>query len=160
MQRENDLDEEIVGSSSGDEAMFDQIVGHIEDIIMEPEFQELQKDFFDKYCTVFEDKEENKLEYTTIFNHYTELIESYIEQRLIERLPQFSMVSFLEEMKARSSELDGEIFEMLLSFTDFLTFKEILLDHKAVKEGHSVDFSSDIIITSLENTLSNRSKLS
>lgn len=32
----------------------------------------------------------------------------------------------------KKSELEGEIFEILLSFTDFLAFKEMILDYRAV----------------------------
>ena len=33
----------------------------------------------------------------------------------------------------RKNELEGEIFEMLLTFSDFMTFKEMFLDFKAVR---------------------------
>jgi len=36
--------------------------------------------------------------------------------------------------RLRKDELDGEIFEILLTFTDFLPFKEMVLDYKAVSE--------------------------
>jgi hypothetical protein len=32
----------------------------------------------------------------------------------------------------RQGELDGEVFEMLSSFADFVTFKQLILDYKAV----------------------------
>jgi len=35
-------------------------------------------------------------------------------------------------LSARRKHLDGEVFEMLLTFTDFLAFKDLVLDHKAV----------------------------
>ena len=34
--------------------------------------------------------------------------------------------------RARRKHLDGEVFEMLLTFTDFVAFKELILDYKAV----------------------------
>jgi hypothetical protein len=34
------------------------------------------------YCGVFEDKEENKMEYMVIFNNYQQVIEKYIMQVL------------------------------------------------------------------------------
>lgn len=34
--------------------------------------------------------------------------------------------------RSRKGEVSDEIFEMLLSFTDFLTFKQAMLDYKAV----------------------------
>jgi ADP-ribosylation factor 2-binding protein len=38
--------------------------------------------------------------------------------------------------RERKDELDGEIFEMLLTFSDFMTFKEMFLDFKAVSITH------------------------
>jgi len=34
--------------------------------------------------------------------------------------------------RARRDELDGEVFEILLTFTDFVSFKEMMLDYKGV----------------------------
>ena len=34
----------------------------------------------------------------------------------------------------RREELDGEVFEILLTFSDFLSFKEMFIDYKAVSE--------------------------
>ena len=40
------------------------MVGYLEDIIMDDEFQLLRRNFMDKYYQEFEDIEENKLTYT------------------------------------------------------------------------------------------------
>ena len=32
----------------------------------------------------------------------------------------------------RKEELEGEVFEILLTFSDFMSFKEMLLDYRAV----------------------------
>jgi len=34
--------------------------------------------------------------------------------------------------RSRRDELDGEVFEILLAFTDFVSFKEMMVDYKAV----------------------------
>ena len=34
--------------------------------------------------------------------------------------------------RSRRSELDGEIFEILLTFEDFLEFKQLMLNYKSV----------------------------
>ena len=46
------------------------MVGYLEDIIMDDEFQLLQRNFMDKYYQEFEDIEENKLTYTPFKNKY------------------------------------------------------------------------------------------
>ncbi|XP_029464603.1 ADP-ribosylation factor-like protein 2-binding protein isoform X2 [Rhinatrema bivittatum] len=145
------LEEEnfAVSISSTSDAEFDAVVGHIEDIIMDGEFQLLQRNFMDKYYCEFEDTEENKLIYTPIFNEYISLVEKYIEQQLIKRLPGFSMTSFTASLQLHKEEIAGDIFDMLLTFTDFLAFKEMFIDYRAEKEGRGFDFSSGLVVTSL-----------
>lgn len=48
--------------------------------------------------------------------------------------------------------LDGEIFELLFSLTDFTTFKDLVLDYKAYKQGEVEDIAgAGITITKLSN---------
>ena len=66
--------------------------------------------------------------------------EHYIMRHLIEIIlltvtelhnrPIHSCVSYF--CSSRKDELEGEVFEMLLTFTDFLAFKEMFLDYRAV----------------------------
>ncbi|CAD7091172.1 unnamed protein product [Hermetia illucens] len=128
---------------------FDQVIGHIEDIVMEKEFQSLQKSFMDKYCDVFEDTDENKLIYMEIFQDYTQIIEDYIEKQLNERMGSFDMDKFAEDLRLKRPNLDGEIFDLLLSLFDFVMFKEMILDFKAEKEGKFNDVQLGIIVTKL-----------
>ncbi|XP_010637206.1 ADP-ribosylation factor-like protein 2-binding protein isoform X1 [Fukomys damarensis] len=142
--------------SSASDAEFDAVVGYLEDIIMDHEFQLLQRNFMDKYYQEFEDTEENKLIYTLIFNEYISLVEKYIEEQLLERIPGFSMAAFTTTLhchpvlyRHHKDEVAGDIFDMLLTFTDFLAFKEMFLDYRAEKEGRGLDLSSGLVVTSL-----------
>ena len=65
------------------------------------------------------------------------------------RMPGFSMSSFLSELSRQRKELEGEIFEMLLTFTDFEAFKEMMLDYRNDKEGRGIDLSDGICVTSM-----------
>jgi ADP-ribosylation factor 2-binding protein len=47
--------------------------------VIEDEFEQLKNAFFEKYCDVFEDTEENKLVYMDIFKEYIKQLESYID---------------------------------------------------------------------------------
>ncbi|XP_045238724.1 ADP-ribosylation factor-like protein 2-binding protein isoform X1 [Macaca fascicularis] len=125
--------------SSASDAEFDAVVGYLEDIIMDDEFQLLQRNFMDKYYLEFEDTEENKLTYTPIFNEYISLVEKYIEEQLLQRIPGFNMAAFTTTLQHHKDEVAGDIFDMLLTFTDFLAFKEMFLDYRAV---HVPTFSS------------------
>jgi len=137
-----------MGRSSRADTKFDTTVGHIEDIIMEERFQTMQEEFKDKHYHHFTDEEENKLIYTDIFKEYVALIENYIEEELKRRMPGFSMEEFSKSLEHRQDQIGGDILEILLSFTDFLAFKQMFLDYKAEKEGTGVDLSNLLTITS------------
>uniref|UniRef100_A0A8C7CA78 ADP-ribosylation factor-like protein 2-binding protein n=1 Tax=Oncorhynchus kisutch TaxID=8019 RepID=A0A8C7CA78_ONCKI len=96
-----DLDEEnfAVSNSSDSDAAFDAVIGSIEDIIMEDDFQHMQQSFMEKHYLEFDDSEENKLTYTPIFNEYIELLEKQLEQQLMERIPGFNMSTFTQLLK-------------------------------------------------------------
>lgn len=145
------LEEEsfALSSSSASDAEFDAVVGYLENIIMDDEFQLLQRNFMEKHYREFEDTEENKLTYTPIFNEYISLVEKHIEEQLLERIPGFSMAAFTATLQHHKDEVAGDIFDMLLTFTDFLAFKEMFLDYKAEKEGRALDLSSGLVVTSL-----------
>jgi len=136
-------------AENNENVVFDRIIGYIEDLLIEDEFQSIQQHYLNKYWNVFEPVEENKLIYMEIFNNYNKDIESYLDRNLKKSIPNFSMDDFVNELQKRRSELDGEVFEVLSSFTDFLAFKELLLDYRAVQEGKMVDLSSGIVIKHL-----------
>ncbi|XP_077687244.1 ADP-ribosylation factor-like protein 2-binding protein isoform X1 [Eretmochelys imbricata] len=126
-----------VSISSPSDAEFDAVVGYLEDIIMDDDFQLIQRSFMDKHYQEFEDTEENKLIYTSIFNEYICLVEKYIEEKLLDRIPGFSMAAFTMSLQQHKDEMAGDIFDMLLTFTDFLAFKEMFLDYRAARPAES-----------------------
>lgn len=100
----------------------------------------------DKYHPHFDYDDENKLCYTEIFEEYRRLVESYLTQEiekvtstppddhhhhhleaLIAHIPHTSTLPTLQDQ--------GEVIELILSLTDFLVFKELMLDHKTAKSG-------------------------
>ncbi|XP_071403521.1 ADP-ribosylation factor-like protein 2-binding protein [Centroberyx affinis] len=146
-----DMDEEnfAISNSSAADAAFDAVIGSIEDIIMEEEFQQLQQSFMEKHYLEFDDSEENKLCYTPIFNEYVDLLEKHLEQQLMERIPNFNMSAFIDLLMQHKEEVPSDIFDMLLTFTDFMAFKEMFLDYRAEKEGRGLDLSQGLVVTSL-----------
>ncbi|XP_038554266.1 ADP-ribosylation factor-like protein 2-binding protein [Micropterus salmoides] len=149
-----DMEEEnfAISSSSAADAAFDAVIGCIEDIIMEEEFQQLQKSFLDKHYLEFDDSDENKLSYTPIFNAYVDLLEKHLEQQLMEKIPGFTMNAFTELLVQHKEEVPDDIFDMLLTFTDFMAFKEMFLAYRAEIEGRGLDLSQGLVITSLVPT--------
>ncbi|KAM6936886.1 ADP-ribosylation factor-like protein 2-binding protein [Xenentodon cancila] len=148
---DEDEDEEVIAASSSSVAdtAFDAVIDCIADIIIDPEFEQFQKRFMDKHYMEFDDSEENKLSYTQIFNEYVDLVEKQLEQLLMARIPGFNMNTFTELLMQRKEEVPGDIFDMLLTFTDFLAFKEMFLDYRAEKEGRGVDPNQELVVKSL-----------
>lgn len=78
---------------------FDQVIGHIEDIVLSEEFQKLHAKFLEQHWLKFENKEENKLEYMDVFEEYTLLFETFFAKELHKRMDDFVMEKFIEELK-------------------------------------------------------------
>ena len=91
----------------------------------------MTKTFTTKYCMEFEANEENKLSYTTIFKEYQDNIEGYLMAQLAKRIEDFSMEYFSEELQKRKDEIDEQIMDLLLSFSDFTQFKEMMIFERA-----------------------------
>ncbi|TNN08574.1 ADP-ribosylation factor-like protein 2-binding protein, partial [Schistosoma japonicum] len=111
---------------------FNIIIGYLEEIIISEDFQSIQDKFMNEYYNEFDEIEENKFSYTTIHEKYIDTIERMLEEQLCKRIPNFSMDSFLHSLVSNHECLDGEVFEMLHTFTDFLAFKEMMIDYKKV----------------------------
>lgn len=121
------------GGQNKEDDEFDEIVGALQDLVMDPEFEEQQREFLEKNCDVFEDMDENKLEYTKIFQEYQDKLENYMEKKLKESKPDLDMAKFILMVEQRIDEIDPQLQDMLLTFTDFQLFKEHMLAHKKLQ---------------------------
>ena len=114
---------------------FDAIIGALEDLLMSDGFAEAQAQFCRAKCDVFEDTEENKLEYTPIFDEYTETLEDKMMGHLDRSVEGFDATEFFDMMESREGQLDGDVFDLLMTLTSFEAFKELMLDYKREAEG-------------------------
>jgi len=92
------------GGQNKEDDEFDELVGALQDIVMDPEFEDQQREFLERNCMIFEDEEENKMEYMSIFKEYQAKIEGEIERRLQELKPELNMkkvFSLIEEESMR-----------------------------------------------------------
>jgi len=71
---------ENTGSGNHDDDYFDMIAGHLQDIVFDDKFTEVQQKCFAANCEEFDATEENKMVYTEVFQNYKDTIESYIEK--------------------------------------------------------------------------------
>lgn len=134
-----DMDDEDVNfehiARTPEDEQFDKVVSVLEEIILNGRFSDMQSDFCEKNCDIFEETKENKLEYTDIFQKYTRMIEDVIGSALAEKIPGFKM-SDLESMLARRpDDLAGEVFETLTAMGDFTEFKDLMIATKNMKTG-------------------------
>ena len=125
------------GGESKEDDEFDEIVGALEDVLLDDAFVALQAAFAEAHCGEFDDTDENKLVYTELFESYTEGIEAFLADALAARLgPGFAMERLLEVVRRRGEdELAGDVWDLLLSLSDFNEFKALMLAHKTEREG-------------------------
>ena len=119
------------GMHNAEDDKFDEVVGQLQEILIDPTFSKLQKQFCEKHCMHFEPTEENKLIYMTIFKDYTDQIENHITKKLEETVEGFSMETFLKQLQTRKDEIDEPLMDLLLSFSEFESFKEMMLFSRA-----------------------------
>mmetsp|Transcript_24498 Transcript_24498/g.37992 ORF Transcript_24498/g.37992 Transcript_24498/m.37992 type:complete len:160 (-) Transcript_24498:11-490(-) len=96
----------------------------------------------------------------TVFKEYEKHVEGYLMERMAAEIPDFNMDYFSKELVTRKDEIDEQIMDFLLSFSDFMQFKEMMLFEKvhfvattpkpkmkakAVGLKNTVDFDKDQI---------------
>ena len=70
----------------------------LDEVVANPAFKEFQLSFVESHCHLFDNIEENKLEYTEIHQQYEAQIEAYLEQQLAQ-YPGFSMETLMAELE-------------------------------------------------------------
>ncbi|XP_063698272.1 ADP-ribosylation factor-like protein 2-binding protein [Culicoides brevitarsis] len=141
-------------TNSSESIYFDEVIGHIESLVMEDErFQNILNQFLEEYYDQFDDNEENKIEYMEIHQLYTCALENFLVNSLNQRMGYFDMDRFASELEGKKGTLDGEIFDFLYTLNDFNAFKEMFLDYKNFKQGNCIDLSSGISVISYNNQM-------
>ncbi|CAF3108205.1 unnamed protein product [Rotaria socialis] len=127
------IDETFASHKSQDPEVekFDRTIGLIEDMIMDEEFRSIQKRFLMKYAHEFDPElDENKLIYTDIHKEYLIIFENFITNKIKHSQSDFNLDQFMKQLEAHQNEVEEEIFEFLLTLTNFLTFKQWMLDYR------------------------------
>ena len=134
---DDDFEESIVTKDS-DNYKFDKFAEALQDIVIEDSFEKMQNDFCEKYYKVFEEKDENKLEYTKIFNEYTKTTEEFLEKELIKRVKEYKIDEFYKLLESKKFKIDEQLLDTLLDLSEFNNFKEMMLNYKREK-GNTKD---------------------
>lgn len=119
----------------------------LQDIIIEDEFSYIRNSFFEENYMKFDEySEENKHEYYNIFQLYIQTVEGYLNKKLKEKLGDLNIENSIKEMTNYKNEVDEELLEMFISFSDFYIFKEMIIDYKKSKSNGLFDkFDMNII---------------
>ena len=125
---------------------FDKFAEALQDIVIEESFEKMQNDFCEKYYKVFEEKDENKLEYTKIFNEYTKTMEEFLEKELAKRVKEYKVDEFYKLLESKKFKIDEQLLDTLLDLSEFNNFKEMMLNYKREKgkDKQKLDFGIQV----------------
>eukprot|EP00444_Apocalathium_aciculiferum_P002233 CAMPEP_0183399600 /NCGR_PEP_ID=MMETSP0370-20130417/12038_1 /TAXON_ID=268820 /ORGANISM="Peridinium aciculiferum, Strain PAER-2" /LENGTH=434 /DNA_ID=CAMNT_0025580771 /DNA_START=74 /DNA_END=1375 /DNA_ORIENTATION=- len=88
--------------------------------------------FVDDNCGIFEDQDENKLEYTLIHNGFQLLVDELLEAHLVElSVTTEQFTRFCASGMDGDNEFHKELVEQLLSVDDFVFFKAMMVKRNA-----------------------------
>ena len=68
-----------IGGNNQDDDEFDLIMFRMQEIIISDEFEDLQEKFLNKYCDIFNDKDEHGHDQYTAFMDFKKTVQKYIE---------------------------------------------------------------------------------
>eukprot|EP01060_Flectonema_neradi_P019511 TRINITY_DN2666_c4_g1_i1.p1 TRINITY_DN2666_c4_g1~~TRINITY_DN2666_c4_g1_i1.p1 ORF type:complete len:160 (+),score=34.75 TRINITY_DN2666_c4_g1_i1:36-515(+) len=130
---------------------FDRAVGILEELVLCEQFMEVQNAFFKEHRSSFDDSEENKLCYTEIHSKFAEMMEQHVASKL--EANGVNIADFLKEVREQDPDtLCGDMWELLLSLTDFTAFKELMLSVPlpGSEQSESLDLSLGPSVTSVK----------
>jgi hypothetical protein len=102
-----------IGTSKMNKEIFEGLV----DIMTQQEFANSQQEFFDKNAKLFEDTEENKLEYTSIHTEYVYILDEVVEANLREKFSNDQIEAFNAGFKDHLPEYKKSIQRWLILYS-------------------------------------------
>ena len=98
-----------------------------------------------KHKDIFDENDENKLEYTTIFEEYVKILERTIDTQLYQNYQEAQISAFYNDFKDNFKEyqkVNSDTVEILFGFIDFNKFKTQMLEVKKSQVSDTVDVSN------------------
>ena len=126
------------GISQENQAVFKTI----SDLVMGSEFNTASVEFMQKHMNVFEDTDENKLEYSTIHEEYIQILEGTIDSKLFQTYSEPQIKAFYDDFKDNSAQyakINEDVVDTLYGFVDFNKFKKQMLEVKKQETTTSGD---------------------
>lgn len=106
------------------------IYAKICDLILDPEFNEGQINFFEKNCKQFTDDEENKHIYKEIHEEYIKILELAIEVQIKQTYSEAELNGFYDDFQKNYEQyldINENAYEVMKASLDFPHFKEQML---------------------------------
>ena len=126
----------MVGDGGSEEdKRWDAIVGVLERVLMDESFCTEQEDYCTSHCHHFEATEENKLVYMELHMQFKSMVEEKIESELKSSIEDFTMEEFNKLLEEWQLEICGDIWDMLMTISDFEEFKNLMLAYKVQMEA-------------------------
>ena len=119
-----------------------KIFSAVQELMASEEFVNAQLTFMQANVQAFDENDENKLEYTGIYESYVKIMEDIIDAKLIESFPKDDIESFYANFRDNYQSYeaqDKETVDSLFELTDFVRFKDSMLAKKSaiVKDGNA-----------------------
>ena len=121
--------------SQGEEQ--DWILDIIADYLASPVWKNPIIEFIDENCIIFEDSEENRLEYTEIHMKFKKLVESKLEA-YIQDLGINQQV-FVATCSKAAKKLHKSILQQILACDDFLLFKQLMVNRNIAMNKEAME---------------------
>lgn len=110
----------------------DWISDYIIAILKAPTWVAPIANFIDGHCGIFDDQEENKLEYTLVHNAFNKLVDDLLTAHLAElSVTTDQFMRFCQQGLTGESEVHRDLVEQLVSVEDFLVFKAMMVQRSA-----------------------------
>jgi ADP-ribosylation factor 2-binding protein len=121
----------------------------LDEVVAAPGFKEFQQYFVESHCHLFDNVEENKLEYTELHQQYEAQIETYLEQQL-SQYPGFSMETLMAELPAYMASPQAVDHAATLDFlhvlTDFEAFKMLMVEGYTAQQNAGKEAAATEIV--------------
>ena len=80
LMNEQEFEYSDKGGKNREDDDFDQIVGILQDIVIDPAFEKMQNDFLEKYCGLFEEGPGKSSEQAEVYKEYQDALGGFLEE--------------------------------------------------------------------------------
>lgn len=111
---------------------YNWIIDCLDSILTSPRWEAEVLSYVDEKCIIFDDEDENQLQYTTIHNEFIDLVDSVLRERLLEyNITEDELneacLKYNSLYKQSKKELDGTVMNQIHAMADFRGFKTMML---------------------------------